>query len=198
MLAYVMDLSDYIGEELYIELHDEVIDGGWAHAFFDEVITYYKTAPNWQTKSDTVADGGTGNPVEIPWRLAVNLATANQTRYAAAPEGTAAVQKDEITAVSDDVIKSEDSPEAELEEDSSFEAEPEAEPEDTFEAEPETEAEDTFEAEFETEPEEKSADTPEAESETEPDHGEIPDNRDIEMPKKPEDLGASSEEDEQE
>jgi len=72
MGTYVLDLSDYIGEELYIELHDEVIDGGWAHAFFDEVVTYYEDAPDYQNLSDTVADGGTGDPVNIPWQLAEN------------------------------------------------------------------------------------------------------------------------------
>ena len=73
MGTYVMDLSDYVGEELYIELYDEVIDGGWAHGFFDEVVTYYETAPDYADLSDTVADGGTGDPIQIPWQLAANL-----------------------------------------------------------------------------------------------------------------------------
>ena len=73
MGTYVMDLSDYVGEELYIELCDEVIDGGWAHGFFDEVVTYYETAPDYADLSDTVADGGTGDPIQIPWQLAANL-----------------------------------------------------------------------------------------------------------------------------
>ena len=77
MGTYVMDLSDHLGEELYIVLEDEVIDGGWAHAFFDEVVTYYETAPDYATKADTVLDGHTAEetPVEvqIPWQLATNL-----------------------------------------------------------------------------------------------------------------------------
>ena len=47
MGTYVIDLSDHIGEELYIVLADEVIEGGWAHAFFDEVVTFYEEAPDF-------------------------------------------------------------------------------------------------------------------------------------------------------
>lgn len=72
MGTYVMDLSAYIGQEMYIVLADEPADG-WAHAFFDEVVTYYETAPDCAALSDTVADGGTGDPVNIPWQLAENL-----------------------------------------------------------------------------------------------------------------------------
>ncbi len=77
MGTYVMDLSAYLGEELYIVLADEVIDGGWAHAFFDEVVTYYETAPDVASMSDTVLDGHTAEEtaaeVQIPWQLATNL-----------------------------------------------------------------------------------------------------------------------------
>ena len=73
MGTYVMDLSEHIGEEMYIVLCDEVIDGGWAHAFFDEVVTYYETAPDYATTVDTVPDGATASPVDIPWQLAENL-----------------------------------------------------------------------------------------------------------------------------
>ena len=77
MGTYVMDLSAYKGEELYLVLEDEVIDAGWAHAFFDEVVTYYETAPDYANLADTVLDGHTGEeaPVEvqIPWQLAANL-----------------------------------------------------------------------------------------------------------------------------
>jgi len=72
MGTYVLDLSAYIGQEMYIVLEDEQADG-WAHAFFDEVITYYEAAPDYANMADTVADGGTGSPVNIPWQLAVNL-----------------------------------------------------------------------------------------------------------------------------
>lgn len=74
MGTYVMDLSAYLGQELYIELHDEPVDG-WAHAFFDEVVTYYETAPDWEHMSDTVANSAGASPstVHIPWQLAENL-----------------------------------------------------------------------------------------------------------------------------
>ena len=75
MGTYVMDLSAYLGEELYIELHDEVIEGGWAHAFFDEVVTYYEEAPDYANLFDTVMESNnTGEEVQIPWQLAENLA----------------------------------------------------------------------------------------------------------------------------
>ena len=74
MGTYVMDLSEYIGEELYIELHDEKIDAGWAHGFFDEVVTYYETAPDYANLSDTVMDGNQAGEIQIPWQLAQNVA----------------------------------------------------------------------------------------------------------------------------
>lgn len=72
MGTYVMDLSDYIGQELYIVLCDESIEGGWAHAFFDEVVTYYETAPDYANLFDTVAQSVTGEEVQFPWQLAEN------------------------------------------------------------------------------------------------------------------------------
>ena len=72
MGTYVMDLSDHIGEELYIELHDEKIDAGWAHGFFDEVVTFYETAPDYANLFDTVMDGNQAGEVQIPWQLAAN------------------------------------------------------------------------------------------------------------------------------
>ena len=74
MGTYVMDLSAYLGEELYIELHDEKIDAGWAHGFFDEVVTFYETAPDYANLSDTVMDGNQTGEVKIPWQLAENAA----------------------------------------------------------------------------------------------------------------------------
>lgn len=73
MGTYVMDLSAYIGQELYIVLCDETIEGGWAHGFFDEVVTYYETAPDYANLSDTVAQSVTGEDVQFPWQLAENL-----------------------------------------------------------------------------------------------------------------------------
>ncbi len=71
MGTYVMDLSAYKGQEMYIVLADEQAEG-WAHAFFDEVVTYYETAPDYASLSDTVVDGGPGAEIQIPWRLAEN------------------------------------------------------------------------------------------------------------------------------
>ncbi len=68
MGTYVMDLSAYLGEELYLELCDEQADG-WAHAFFDEVVTYYEEVPDYANNADSVPDGGTGEEVKIPWQL---------------------------------------------------------------------------------------------------------------------------------
>ena len=72
MGTYVMDLSEYIGEELYIVLADEDV-AGWSHGFFDEVVTYYEEAPDYANLSDTVIDGGPGEEIQIPWQLAENL-----------------------------------------------------------------------------------------------------------------------------
>lgn len=74
MGTYVMDLSAYIGEELYIVLEDEVIDAGWAHAFFDEIVTFYEEAPDYENLADTVMDGNQAGEIQIPWQLAENLA----------------------------------------------------------------------------------------------------------------------------
>lgn len=68
MGTYVIDLSAYLGETLYLELCDEQAEG-WAHAFFDEVVTYYEEAPDYADHADTVPDGGTGEEVAIPWQL---------------------------------------------------------------------------------------------------------------------------------
>ncbi len=72
MGTYVIDLTSYIGQEMYIELCDEQVDG-WAQAFFDEIVTYYEAAPDYAALYDEVGDGATGEPVQIPWQLAVNL-----------------------------------------------------------------------------------------------------------------------------
>ena len=74
MGTYVIDLSAYLGQELYLELHDEVIDGGWAHGFFDEVVTFYEEAPDYANLADTVMDGNQAGEIQIPWQLAENLA----------------------------------------------------------------------------------------------------------------------------
>lgn len=68
MGTYVIDLSAYLGEELYLELCDEAAEG-WAHAFFDEVVTYYEEVPDYANNADIVPDGGTADEVAISWQL---------------------------------------------------------------------------------------------------------------------------------
>lgn len=71
MGTYVMDLTAYLGKEMYIVLADEQAEG-WAHAFFDEVVTYYETVPDYENNADEVPDGATAEPVNIPWQLVEN------------------------------------------------------------------------------------------------------------------------------
>ena len=79
MTTFVADLSDYLGEELYVELCDETA-AGWAVAFFDDIVTYYETAPDYANQYDTVqfykggyADGKEAINYDIKWVLAVNV-----------------------------------------------------------------------------------------------------------------------------
>lgn len=71
MGTYVMDLSAYLGSEMYVVLCDEAAEG-WAHAFFDALVTYYETAPEVDSMADIVPDGATAEEVSIPWQLAPN------------------------------------------------------------------------------------------------------------------------------
>ncbi len=84
MATYVIDLSDHLNQTLRIELCDEEVAGGWAHAFFDEVITYYEAGTQTTTllqKKDTVKNGHTAGEtaedVDIPWIEATNSNTAS-------------------------------------------------------------------------------------------------------------------------
>lgn len=76
MGTYVMDLSAYKGKDMYIVLCDEAAEG-WAQAFFDDVVTYYESAPDYANTSDAVYDGHTAEEtpaeINIPWQLAENL-----------------------------------------------------------------------------------------------------------------------------
>lgn len=78
MAVYAIDLSAYLNEELYVVLCDETA-AGWAHAFFDDVITYYETAPAWETLFDTVINAhradeprDESDTVNISWVLGNN------------------------------------------------------------------------------------------------------------------------------
>lgn len=53
MRTYFIDLHEYIGQELYIELHDTGA-GAWAQAFFDAINCYYKDVPDIENGYDTV------------------------------------------------------------------------------------------------------------------------------------------------
>ncbi len=79
MRTYVIDLHGHEGETLRIELCDEVIEGGWAHAFFDEVVTYYAdgtTVDDLLKNEDTVTNGHNATveatEVKLPWIAAKN------------------------------------------------------------------------------------------------------------------------------
>ena len=74
MGRYFVNLSDYIGEPLYIELSDNKIDGPWALAFFDDIETYYAKAPNVENGYDTVVGPVSKNgdayecgEIKLPW-----------------------------------------------------------------------------------------------------------------------------------
>ncbi len=84
MANYAIDLSEYLGEKLYVVLCDISVNTSWAHAFFDDVVTYYETAPDWEHLYDEVLDGHKNgkNPttpgmVRISWVLAVNALVRN-------------------------------------------------------------------------------------------------------------------------
>lgn len=82
MTTFFADLHEYLGEKLVIELCDEpnVDENGnalsWGVVFFDDIVTYYETAPTTE-KFDTVAlnpqTSATGvTSYNIPWVKAVN------------------------------------------------------------------------------------------------------------------------------
>ncbi|MGN0805630.1 MAG: hypothetical protein ACI4MC_01215 [Candidatus Coproplasma sp.] len=78
MRTYYMDLSEFIGEELYIELHD-MGSGVWALAFFDDIVSYYETVPDIVNGYDTVTapvsigdDGYIYGEVKLKWILLEN------------------------------------------------------------------------------------------------------------------------------
>ncbi len=78
MRTYFIDLHEYIGETLYLELSDRELNEGWAGATFDEVVTYYETAPEtvgYDTVSAPVSraedNGLVYGEVQLAWRVAV-------------------------------------------------------------------------------------------------------------------------------
>lgn len=76
MTTFVADLSSYIGEELYIELHD-LGAAPWGVAFFDEIVTYHAEAPVVAEGKDVYnvyCEDPAGTEYEMPWVEAVNVA----------------------------------------------------------------------------------------------------------------------------
>lgn len=80
MTTYVADLSEYIGKRLYVEICDVALGEGedWGVAFFDDIVTYYETAPDVSQCFDTVelnattSSDGVSQQYRIPWEIAVN------------------------------------------------------------------------------------------------------------------------------
>ncbi len=73
MATFIIDLHEYIGEELYLELWDEESPGSWAVAFFDNIITLYDEIPDYKTNFDLVKDGNSTEMVEIQWQRTLNV-----------------------------------------------------------------------------------------------------------------------------
>lgn len=81
---YLIDASQYLGEDLYIVLMDkEGYKDEWGVAFFDDVVTYYEEAPSTETMVDTFVDAKTsgdkydatydGKETSIAWLEATNI-----------------------------------------------------------------------------------------------------------------------------
>lgn len=82
MAPYALDLSnykgqDYRGKKLYIELEDYA-ESGWGIATFDDVITYYESAPDLtqtETVNNRTTNGVVIGTIDIGW---VNLSEGSQ------------------------------------------------------------------------------------------------------------------------
>jgi hypothetical protein len=71
MTTYVADLSQYLGDNLYLEIVDEVIAQGWAVSFFDEIKTYYEVALVIEEHDDIVTQDG--EEVHLPFLVAQGI-----------------------------------------------------------------------------------------------------------------------------
>ncbi len=80
MTTFVADLSDYIGQDLYLEIHD-VEGSDWGHVFFDDFQVYYEVAPDVENGLDIIqihlklSDGSYDSALTtyyLPWKEAVN------------------------------------------------------------------------------------------------------------------------------
>lgn len=85
LTTFVADLSKHIGKQLYIELCDIQADT-WGIAIFDDIVTYYATAPAVDGSYDTVRfykggyeAGKQTTEYRIPWVKATNSFSAAPT-----------------------------------------------------------------------------------------------------------------------
>ncbi len=76
MVTFVADLSEYIGEKLYIEICDGKEGGNWGVAFFDDIVTYYETAPDVENSKDIVHLNPTTSKTETECDYELNWVTA--------------------------------------------------------------------------------------------------------------------------
>lgn len=82
MLTYFADLSAFKDMELYVELHDAG-SSDWGVAFFDDINTYYETAPT-ADNTDTVAYEGQN--YTLNWVAATNKITPELVQVLNAPK----------------------------------------------------------------------------------------------------------------
>lgn len=78
MTTFVADLHEYVDNKLYIELHDVGNPNGWGVAFFDDIVTYYETAPVVADSYDDVTiycENEAGETYQMPWVAAENTVT---------------------------------------------------------------------------------------------------------------------------
>ncbi|MBP3422516.1 MAG: hypothetical protein J6K86_01995 [Clostridia bacterium] len=86
MTTFVADLSEHLGETLYIEICDVQTPAvgtetdNWRVALFDDIVTYYEQAPVVEECYDTVhlnnqTSSNGEKDYQIVWQTAVNLAT---------------------------------------------------------------------------------------------------------------------------
>ncbi len=89
MVKYLIDLSEHLGKNLYVELEDDgSMSSDWAVAFFDEVVTYYEEVPAFgvdiltQNKNgSTIEHAAIPNEFEPGAHSSVNIAYTFLEKY---------------------------------------------------------------------------------------------------------------------
>ena len=88
MVKYLIDLSEHLGKNLYVELEDDgSMPNDWAVAFFDEVVTYYEEVPAFgvdvltQNKLGTIEHAAIPNEFEPGANTLVNTAYTFLEKY---------------------------------------------------------------------------------------------------------------------